>query len=108
MRYRTHVDLNLGGGKIIPRGVISPLREIRPAVIEVLLKQEAITAVGAPPISALGSAWAARALKLARADIVDIDGLLDAEPKALAKKLRGVSAQDVIDWQHEAESLLKI
>lgn len=107
MRYRVHSDLNLGGGKIIPRGSISNLAQLRADVRTVLLKQGSISPVSSPPLSALGSAWAARREKLARADIVDVDGLMEADPIALAKRLH-VAADIIRIWQTEAEAVLKI
>jgi hypothetical protein len=107
MRYRVHTDLSLGGGKTIPRGTLSDLAQLRPEVCGILQAQGAISPVAGPPLTALGTAWTPRREKLLPAGIVDVDGLLNADPAALAKRLK-VKVELVKQWQAEAESLLKI
>jgi len=107
MRYRVHTDLSLGGSKTIPRGTLSDLAQLRPEVRGILLAQGAISLVAGPPLTALGSAWATRREKLLPVGIVDVDGLLNADPAELAKKIK-VKTDLVKQWQAEAESLLKV
>lgn len=107
MRYRVHSDLSLGGGKIVPRGIISTLTELRPDVLAILLAQGVVTRAAGPPLTALGETWRARRDKLLPVGIVDLDGLLSVEANVLAKQIR-VKADVIKHWQAEAESLLLI
>jgi hypothetical protein len=100
MLYRILVDLD-----ICKRGTIASLDHLPAANIEKLIRAECIVPLTAPPLE-IFDGWQARAKRLERQGIATALQLLEADPAALARRLR-VKAADIRQWQSEIEARLK-
>lgn len=85
--YRVRRPLSLGNSKIIDAKVISPLTNIRSAMIDILLARRHIALVKTPPLTEIPEVekWVEQ---LAKVDIVTLEDFLLTETAVLARRIK--------------------
>lgn len=91
---------------VCQRGDLTRLTHLTPEQIAKLERVGAVAPISSPPLAVLPE-WAIRAGKLAKAGIVTVEQLLEAEAESVAKTLR-VKVETAKQYQADAEQFLVI
>ncbi len=104
--YRVRRKLSLGGGKYIPRGIQSELKELTPQNLRRLLELGYVTRVETPPLAILPR-FKRRSESLRTMGIISIEDLLRADSDDVADNL-DLKVDTIEKWKREAEDYLSL
>jgi hypothetical protein len=105
MLYRTRNILSRGGGKRIPRGVITTLSWLTEEQRKKLIEVGAVTPVEYPPLSVIPG-WHIRGGRLRNAGYPDVEAFLAASTEEVAEAL-GYREDTVDRWKSELKGWLE-